>query len=69
MDCKVGECIHNSNFTCRCNNKLNDPSKGFDCSGFDFDCSVCQEIGFQHYGCADCCLSEDEYYGDEEEDC
>ncbi|WP_455717479.1 hypothetical protein [Anaerosporobacter sp.] len=68
MDCKVTECLHNTD--CKCinnNNTLNTPSKGMECLGFDYDCVVCQEIDFRHYECSDCCLSEDEYY--EEEDC
>jgi hypothetical protein len=66
MDCKVTECLHCVNRKCISNNSLNTPTKGTECIGFDYDCALCQENGFRYYECSDCCLSEDEYYGEED---
>lgn len=66
MNCKVCECMYNIDFNCMNNTSSNDPNKGIECLGFDYDCMECQEIGFRHYECVDCCLSEDEYYGEED---
>lgn len=66
MDCKETECMYNKRSKCTSDSTLNEPNKGKDCLGFDYDCIDCQEIGFRHYDCSDCCLSEEEYYGEED---
>lgn len=42
-----------------------DKSDATNCLNFEYDCEQCKENGFKHYDCADCCLSEDEYFADE----
>lgn len=63
--CFVCECIYNQKMECTNTGDLCDSSKGLECVGLEYDCILCQETGFQHFECSDCCLDEDDYYGDD----
>lgn len=43
-------------------NDLSNPDLGEECPNFDYNCDICKESGFKHYGCCDCDLTEEEYY-------
>lgn len=68
MRCGSIECLFNVNFVCKNKKDGNDPSMMYDCNGFEADCGVCQELGFQYYKCADCSLTEEEYYEYEDDE-
>lgn len=67
MNCSNKLCIyHRYNDVCSLPNN-SDLQLGEDCPNFDYDCEICQDIGFRHFKCDDCDLTEKEYYYDEEE--
>lgn len=67
MNCSNKLCIHRKhNDVCSAPNNSN-LQLGEDCPNFDYNCEICQDIGFRHFGCGDCDLTEKEYYYDEDE--
>lgn len=67
MNCGNSLCLyHKTNNTCSYTaNNLSNPELGEDCHNFDYDCDICKGEGFQHFGCLNCDLTPEEYYGEE----
>ena len=64
MNCSNKLCINRKhNDVCSASNNSNS-QLGEDCPNSDYDCEICQDIGFRHFGCSDCDLTEKEYYYD-----
>lgn len=63
MECKV--CMYDRQGKCSYGGDRSNPDNPEECPNFDYSCGICCEIGFKHFDCVDCDLSEEEYWGED----